>query len=179
MSSQFCTTVDDSSLFFFRFLRPPRWRFSPPKNPLTSSSSPSAVQSASVTFVTGFGVAVFVFTETDSWLTSNALGGIAFCTDDFDFGFCMDICGRLVGWNLKEAIQCKESAEEPWANPLRTNYDLTQGADLYLPALICCFWAGPSSGRESSPWDCLKTTGARDMVPGVVVDDDEGSRRLA
>lgn len=52
------------------------------------------------------------------------------------------------------------------------------GVYWYLPALICCFEADAPSCRESSPAICLKTTGARDIVPGVVTYVG-GSRRLA
>lgn len=91
MSSQLCTIIADSSLFFFRFLRPPRWRFSPPKKSFASSSTPSAVQSARVTFVAGFGVGPVALGEADSWLIALALGGITFCAGCFGLNFCVGI----------------------------------------------------------------------------------------
>lgn len=50
--------------------------------------------------------------------------------------------------------------------------------DQCLPALSCCLKEESSSKRKSSLSDCLKTIGARDIVPGVE-EDEEGSSRLA
>lgn len=50
--------------------------------------------------------------------------------------------------------------------------------DRCLPALSCCLKEESSSKRKSSLSDCLKTIGARDIVPGVE-EDAEGSSRLA
>jgi len=52
----------------------------------------------------------------------------------------------------------------------------TWGADLYLPALSCCFCADVTSWRTSSPAGCLKTTGAREIVPGAAGLDEESSK---
>lgn len=51
--------------------------------------------------------------------------------------------------------------------------------DQCLPALSCCLEEKSSSKRKSSFSDCLKTIGARDIVPcmGEVVE--EGSSRFA
>lgn len=49
----------------------------------------------------------------------------------------------------------------------------------YLPALICCFSAATLSCGRSSSAGCLKTTGAREMVPRAESLFDGGSRRLA
>lgn len=50
--------------------------------------------------------------------------------------------------------------------------------DRCLPALSCCLKEISSSKRKSSLSDCLKTIGARDIVPCVEVVE-EGSSRLA
>lgn len=50
--------------------------------------------------------------------------------------------------------------------------------DRCLPALSCCLKEESSSKRKSSLSDCLKTIGARDIVPCVEVVE-EGSSRLA
>lgn len=50
--------------------------------------------------------------------------------------------------------------------------------DRCLPALSCCLNEESSSTRKSSPADCLKTIGARDIVP-CVEEVEEGSSRLA
>lgn len=49
--------------------------------------------------------------------------------------------------------------------------------DRCLPALSCCLREESSSKRKSSLSDCLKTIGARDIVP--CDEEDEGSSRLA
>ena len=46
-----------------------------------------------------------------------------------------------------------------------------------LPALSCCLLAADSSDFDSSSAGCLKTTGARDIVPGAL--EESGSRRFA
>lgn len=46
-----------------------------------------------------------------------------------------------------------------------------------LPAFNCCFFAAGSSDCALSSELCLKTMGAREMVPGV--ESAEGSRRFA
>ena len=46
-----------------------------------------------------------------------------------------------------------------------------------IPALSCCFFAADSSGCASPSELGLKTTGAREMVPGV--DSADGSSRFA
>lgn len=48
----------------------------------------------------------------------------------------------------------------------------------YLPAFSCCFEADAASCRDASSVICLKTTGARDIVPGVEAFA-RGSRRFA
>lgn len=50
--------------------------------------------------------------------------------------------------------------------------------DRCLPALSCCLEEESSSKRKSSLSDCLKTIGARDIVP-CDEEDEEGSSRLA
>lgn len=50
--------------------------------------------------------------------------------------------------------------------------------DRCLPALSCCLNEESSSKRKSSLADCLKTMGARDIVP-CVEEVEEGSSKLA
>lgn len=50
--------------------------------------------------------------------------------------------------------------------------------DQFLPALSCCLKEESSTKRKSSLSDCLKTIGARDIVP-CVEEVEEGSSKFA
>ena len=103
----------ESSLFFFRFLRPPRWRFSPPKKPLMSSSPPFVAQSASVFLGAGRGVVGSVSRDFITSALALEFAWILFGSADFGFCFCAESWGLLVGWKRKEAINRRRYPAQP------------------------------------------------------------------